>query len=105
MDMQLRYHVTQRRNVHFMGAGHMGEFLCYVAHLVHHFRILRGRQIVEFAQRRPFRHKNNPRKARIVHQQHAAIGQIAGDERVGLELGMQLKERLHSALSFIQKRV
>ena len=77
MDVQLRHHISERRDVHFIGAGELRQMLCYLSDFLRDTGIIYLIQIEEFPRTFAPRHQYQPREMLVIHQQHSANRQIA----------------------------
>ena len=70
MDMKLRHLIAQGCRIDFLGRERRLHQPAGAGDLLDQHAALGRGQIVQLAQSRPLRHKDQPGKARIVHQQH-----------------------------------
>ena len=91
MNVQLRHHVAQGGDIHFIGLEVSRHEAGDVAGLVDELGLFIGVELKNFAQAWALWDENQPRIVGIVHQEHAAELELAKLECVGGEARVEFK--------------
>ena len=86
MHVQLGDDVSQRGYIEFVEWPQLAQRSAGISYFVEQLMLLRSFEVGQFTQAVDARYQDQPGKARVVHQQNAAKGQVGNRQTVAIKL-------------------
>ena len=93
MDVELRHHIAERRDIDLVAAGVGLEHAAGMGDLAHQLRLLDHVEVGDLDSQVPARHQQQPGVGGVLDQQHPAERHVADRRGVFVDFGQNARDR------------